>query len=385
MLRADAGTLAAALAKVLPLVEYRNTIPILSMARLRVEAGTLTVSATNLDQQIDAEALVEAPASAQITTDPRRLHAILRLLGKREPVELIDEGHRVVVAWNGARLALPALPASDFPDLVLDEGNRLSATLDAEALAGLQRVAPFISTQETRYFLTGACLWPTKEGLCWVATDGSQMCVMSAGAGLSAIASGLTGKPIIPHDAVRHWLRLASIADAESFTLSGNIKMELRGDGYVLRSKLIDGSFPPWERAVPNRQDLKPVRLSRLAMLRAISIVIASMPPKSETGMLVVANGRTELQSHTYDGEVAIDLGPAQAPPIEVGVNPHRLNRAVRATRGDQITIWSEEGSATGPMLVEGSDGGPNERVVLMPLRSATRASFSAPPMAEAA
>jgi DNA polymerase-3 subunit beta len=386
MLKADAGTLAAAISRVLPVIERRKTIPILSNARLRVEAGVLTVSATNLDVQIDAEATVEGIApSTETTINPRRLLAILRLLGKREGVELAVETGRAFLTWNGGRAALPTIPARDFPDMAMDARKLPDAPLGGDVREALARCFPFISREETRYYLNGVCLWPDKDSSFLVATDGHRLCSMPSGEGLHALAMAVEGHaPIIPRDTVGIWLDIAAGTDLTLRMQANAAKAEWSGEGIRFRSKLIDGSFPPWQRVIPKREECLKLTLDRPAFMRAATVIAAAAPrPYSSDGFIIVENGRAQLQAHNNSLEgVAVDLGPVDGPTVEVAVEPNKLLQALRATRGSSLTLWIEP---RGPILFVGSDAQIGEQVVLMALRSATRPSFSAPPMAEAA
>lgn len=388
MLKADAGTLAATLAKVIPACERRNTIPILSCARLVTEAGVLTASCSNLDLQLDANALVEqAGPSMQIAADGRRLFAILRLLGKREGVELAAEEGRAILSWNGGRAALPTLPASDFPEMTTG-GRTFDADLDPGVFESLARCQPFVSTQETRFYLTGVCLWPTQSGMLAIATNGSYLCATPVPA-LDGLAGKLdTLRPIVPHETVRAWLGLRGEERLRLRLQAAGQRLELANDGVRLCSRLIDGTFPSWERIVPDKRDMRPLTLARGPLLAALRMVIAGMAPKTADGVLLGDAGRLQV-CHSFAAEAAIaaDLGPYDGAPFELGINPHSLRQGVTAARGERVTLWLEKtvGAGHGPILVEGSDARPGDAIILMPLRWVARPSFAAPPLAEAA
>src|SRR5579859_5596702 len=144
--------------------------------------------------------------------------------------------------------------------------------------------------------------------------------------------------------------------------LADGLKLQLDGEGVRVRGKLIDGTFLPWQRVVPNTAEMRPIAISRTALLGALRIVPA-VAPKGAGSMLLIDGGRLQLATRSQDGEVAIDIGPAAGAPIEIGINSH-----------------------FGLMALVGSEVKAREHVVLMPLRAASRPTVLAPaPLAEAA
>src|SRR5690606_39448366 len=84
---------------VVGVVERRQTMPILSNVLLSTKSGKLSITATDLEVEMVAEAEVETAAPGEITVPGRKLHDICKAL---------PEGVRVDLSLSGDRLTLQA-------------------------------------------------------------------------------------------------------------------------------------------------------------------------------------------------------------------------------------------------------------------------------------
>ncbi len=382
MLKTTVQGLRATLLRTLPACEGRTTIPILSMARLTAEAGVLTVSTTNLDNQLEVDSLVEVSRETQIAINPRQALGLLRFLPRTDAIEIATEAEAVFLCWAGGKARISSLTACDFPDLAVS-GDPVAGRIGEADYAALRRISPFISSEETRYYLNGVCLDVIDGQAVAVATDGHHLGAMPLSDELAPVLK-LIRKPIIPRDAVR--ILLGQNAGAADFTFYRANKsspiFEVRGDAMRLRSKLIDGDYPNWQRILP--KDVKiSIEVARTDLLCACNIARAFAPHRNNDVCLVAEKGRMQLQAKHYDAELAIDLGSQPANVYwELPINVGYLTAAISAVRGASVILSAEHDK--GAVAVAGSDQAPGEHVMAMPLRYGGRTSFSAP-MQEAA
>lgn len=385
MFKTNAHTLAQALASVTRVIERRNSIPILGAARLRTESGHgLRVTGTNLDLQLDVMSSVEAVgASGEIAVNPRPILAMLRHLSGGDVVSVDLDGEGVVLGWNGARCRIPGFPGSDMPEI--EVGNEsVGGELDAAANDALGRVLPFISTEETRYYLNGVCI----DGGAFVATDGHRLAVMHGGDSLAALCAQMgEARPIVPRQVSGLWRDMALGGDvAVAFWGAGFSKLSVERADVRLRAKVIDGNFPAWRRVVPDRVDLIPVELPRFALHRA-SMLVGAMCAAGKHGSatIVFRDGRAQLHAHSFaSGEIAVDICAAPGLAAEVGLNVRYLASGLAATRGKTVTIWIGT-EVNGAIPIRGSETGRDDHVVLMPMRTVDKIKFSAPELVLAA
>ena len=153
-----------------------------------------------------------------------------------------------------SRFALQALPPEDFPDLASgDLANTFS--LPAADLKGLIEKTRFaISTEETRYYLNGIYLHEVAAGalLRAVATDGHRLAQAQI-----ALPKGAKGMPgiIVPRKTVLELVKLIEGEDGDVEIALSASKIRFTVGNLVLTSKLIDGTFPDYERVIPRNND----------------------------------------------------------------------------------------------------------------------------------
>lgn len=389
----DTLTLKAALERVVGVVERRNTIPILSTVRLTADAvrGRLTLSATDLDQLVThvlptgAGGLVIASGGdVAIAADP--LRKIVGKLPKGGQLEIaLDKNEQAVITAPGSRFTLPTLPGADMPGVSQGEGL-VRARIAAGALARLlTRVSHAISTEETRYYLNGIYLHVRDGRFRVVATDGHQLSVADGPACETAEGAELPGV-IIPRKTVgllcAELGRLGEDDEVLWHASDTRILLELDdGEGRTLSllSKVIDGTFPDYDRVVPAPTE-NVIRLSPSALGDAIERVqiCAGGENKSrsirlevdDSGRLVLSGANAEEGLNAREDMPATTEGAVPG----VGFNAGYM-RAVLAAMGPAI---AEAG--TGELLIMlGEDGTKPSRwttdadddalSVLMPLR----------------
>jgi len=145
------------------IIEKRNTIPILGCVLLDMTPDCLTVRGTDLDCMLSVQ-LPAAGDRGQLAVDFFALEKAVKG-GTGEHVRIFDNGAgRAILTTDAGTTSLPALPAADFPmQTFLTFDRSLLFTVDAETLRhDLDRVAPCISTEETRYYLNGVFFHATR-------------------------------------------------------------------------------------------------------------------------------------------------------------------------------------------------------------------------------
>ncbi|MBM3518478.1 MAG: DNA polymerase III subunit beta, partial [Alphaproteobacteria bacterium] len=253
-LTVERAPLLASLGHVQSVVERRNTIPILSNVELVAADGHLALAATDLDIALTEAVAAEVGQGGATTTPAHMLYDIVRKLPDGAEIEIgqSDGGARLAVRAGRAEFALPCLPREDFP--VMSEGEMpvRFALAAAELRRLIDKTRFAISTEETRYYLNGIHLHATRDGevvtLRAVATDGHRLARVETP--LPEAAAGMPGI-IVPRKAIQEVRKLIERSDRDIAVGVSSTRIRLECDGAVLTSKLIDGTFPDYERVIP--------------------------------------------------------------------------------------------------------------------------------------
>ena len=258
----DRAVLLKALTHVQSVVERRNTIPIL--ANVMIEAGsggTLKLTATDMEIAVVEDIAGVTVARAGRTTAPAAtLYEIIRNLPEGARVEFDHGGGDGPLALRSGRFntSLAVLAVDDFPSMT--EGRMpVQFSIKAGVLRDLiDRTRFAISTEETRYYLNGIYIHATEsEGqpvLRAVATDGHRLARVE-----EPLPEGAKAMPgvIIPRKTVNEIRKLAEETQDEIVVRLSDTKVQFALGTVTLTSKLIDGTFPEYERVIPRGNDKK--------------------------------------------------------------------------------------------------------------------------------
>jgi len=355
-----------ALNHVQSVVERRNTIPILSNVLVRAKNDVVKLTATDLDIEIVEEAPADIGQEGAATVPAHMLYDIVRKLPDGAQLEL-DQGPdhgRVAITAGRSRFALQALPPEDFPDLAAgDLANRFN--LPAASLKSLIEKTRFaISTEETRYYLNGIYLHEMGENLRAVATDGHRLA--RAEAPLPEGAKGMPGI-IVPRKTV---LELAKLIEGEEGEISiglSSAKIRFSFDGVVLTSKLIDGTFPDYERVIPRHND-KVLEIDTKLFSGAVDRVSTISFEKGRAVKLNISRDRLVLSVNNPDSGSAEEEIAASydSEPLDIGFNARYLLDIAGQIKGDTARFkLADAGSPT--IIADPTDE--EALYVLMPMR----------------
>jgi len=370
----DRAVLLKALAHVQSVVERRNTIPILANVMLEAtRESTLRLTATDMEIAIVEDVPGVTVARPGRTTAPAAtLYEIVRKLPDGARVELDHGGGDAPLALRAGRFAtsLMVLPVEDFPSMT--EGKLpVSFSLKAGTLRELiDRTRFAISTEETRYYLNGIFLHAVAaegaEVLRAVATDGHRLARME-----EPLPEGAKGMPgvIVPRKTVNELRKLAEESQDEIELRLSDTKIRFGLGNIALTSKLIDGTFPEYERVIPRGND-KVLRVGKKEFADAVQRVAAISTERSRPVKLSLSRDHLLLSATSPDQgqaqeELEGDSVSYQAGPLEIGFQARYLTD-ITDQIGDQVEFRFADGSA--PTIVA-DVAKPEALYVLMPMR----------------
>jgi DNA polymerase-3 subunit beta len=366
----ERAALLRALGHVQSVVERRNTIPILSNVMLKAEKGKLALSATDMDIEIVERTDAAVSREGAATAPAHTLYDIVRKLREGAQVELEATGDRGSLTLRSGRstFTLACLPPEDYPLMTggdLPHSFSLTAT-ELKALIDRTRFA--ISTEETRYYLNGIYLHATKSNevavMRAVATDGHRLArveiMMPDGAG------GMPGV-IVPRKTVQEVRKLLEETEEDVQVGLSDTKIRFQLGAGILTSKLIDGTFPDYDRVIPTGND-KILEVDCKAFAEAVDRVATISTEKSRAVKLTIERGALTLSAVSPENgsaseEIEVRYGST---PIEIGFNSRYLLDIAEQIEGEGAQFsMADAGSPT--IVRDASDG--SALYVLMPMR----------------
>ena len=350
-------------------VERRNTYPILANVLLKAASGALDLRATDLDIEV-TESVPAMVATAGTTTVPAHtLYEIVRKLADGAEVRLETEGEQMLLTSGRSRFHLGCLSPDSFPDLKSGAFSH-SFSMPAATLRDLiERTQFAISNEETRYYLNGIYVHTLEAGkemvLRAVATDGHRMARAETEA-----PAGSRGMPgiIIPKKTVGEVLKLLEGAEGDVGVEVSDTKIRFTLNGVVLLSKLIEGTFPDYERVTPKNND-KALSVDRASLATAVDRVSTIASDRGGKAVkLSIKDGNLELSVTNPDHGTATEEVPVsfESDSFEIGFNARYLLDIIGQIKSDNAVFeFKDSGS---PTLVHEEDGA-HALYVLMPMR----------------
>jgi DNA polymerase-3 subunit beta len=307
--------------------------------------------------------------SGTTTVPAHTLYEIIRKLADGAEVRLETEGEQMSLISGRSRFHLACLSPDSFPDLKSGTFSH-DFTMPAATLRELiERTQFAISNEETRYYLNGIymhTLEVNKETvLRAVATDGHRMARAD-----TPSPSGARGMPgiIIPKKTVGEVVKLLDGAEGDVQVEVSDTKIRFTLDGVVLLSKLIEGTFPDYERVTPKNND-KQLNVDRASFAVAVDRVSTIASDRGGKAVkLAVKDGNLELSVTNPDHgtateEIAVEFEPES---FEIGFNARYLLDIIGQIKSDNaVFLFNDAGS---PTLVK-EDGESKALYVLMPMR----------------
>jgi len=361
----ERATLLKSLGHVQSVVERRNTIPILSNVLMEArEDGSLRLMATDLDLQVDESVPANVSQPGATTLSAHTLFDIVRKLPEGSQVELSAAEGKMQVNAGRARFSLSTLPRDDFP--VIAEGDLPTRfELPAATLRQIIEKTRFaISSEETRYYLMGIFLHVIDDQLRAAATDGHRLARVTVGK-----PDGADGMPdvIVPRKAVAELYRLLEEVEGSVEISLSPTKVRFGLGSAVLTSKLIDGTFPDYNRVIPTGND-KLLKLDPKSFSAGVDRVSTIASEKTRAVKMAVDRDKITLSVTSPENGVATEEIPADYgnDGLEIGFNARYLLDILGEIDGDTVEVHLADAAA--PTLLRENDKS-NALYVLMPMR----------------
>lgn len=348
---------------VIGVVERRQTMPILSNVLIIAQDGRLSVTATDLEVELVAQAEVDVENGGEITVSGRKLLDICKALPEGSDIHISLSGEKLSVRAGRSKFNLATLPAAEFP-VVEDIKAGQTISVSQEALGHLIEKTHFsMAQQDVRYYLNGMLLETSGQHLRAVATDGHRLALCQVeldGADLEE------QQVIVPRKGVLELQRLMSGEGDLNIELGSNhIRIQLEGIRFT--SKLIDGKFPEYDRVIP-KESANELKANRSEFRDALQRTAILSNEKYRGIRLVIRDSGVILQAHNPEQEEAEEELEVEysGEDIEIGFNVNYLLDALGAVEGDIVTLSVQDSNSSCLIRQPGNE---DSTFVVMPMR----------------
>jgi len=361
----ERAVLLKSLSHVQSVVERRNTIPILSNVLIEArEDGSIRLMATDLDLQVDESVPANVAQAGATTISAHTFFDIVRKLPEGSQVELSAADGKMQVVAGRSRFNLSTLPRDDFP--VIAEGDLPTRfELPAATLRQVIEKTRFaISSEETRYYLMGIFLHVVDDQMRAAATDGHRLARVTV-----PRPDGAEEMPdvIVPRKAIAELFKLLEELEGTVEISLSPTKIRFGLGSAILTSKLIDGTFPDYNRVIPTAND-KLLKIDSKSFSAGVDRVSTIASEKTRAVKMTVDRDKVTLSVTSPENGVATEEVPADygSDGLEIGFNAKYLLDILGEIDGDTVEVHLADAAA--PTLLRENDKS-NALYVLMPMR----------------
>lgn len=366
------------LAHLQSVVERKNTIPIL--ANVKISTAThanqrgIMLYATDMDVALNEFFPAEIYEDGEITVPAHTFFDIVRKLPGETQISMeyseSSTSNRLNIITSFCNFTLPVISAEDFPLIDITEVSHKFKINRDEFHRIINKTRFAVSTEETRYYLNGIFLHAVEVSgesyLRSAATDGHRLAQVQTQAPKEA--SDIPSI-IIPRKTVSEIKKLLEedFSDSEIELEISKSKIKISIANVILISKLIDATYPDYERVIPKGNNFK-LDIKVKSFVQAIDRVATIASEKSRAIKFILNENKLVISANNVDTgfaqeelEVSYD-----GQPIETGFNAKYLMEVASILEGENASLFFADNSA--PTLI--NDPEDKDAVfVIMPMR----------------
>lgn len=353
-------------------VERKTTIPILSNFLFEAsEEGTLTITATDLDQSVRTSCAAKVKKPGACTIPARKLYDYIKLLPEGDISIKLQDNHWVQIRAGRSNTKMVGMARANFP-AVPEFPASGAFKLSSSSLKNMISKTIFsISNEESRYTLNGALLVLKAESMAMVATDGHRLAHVEK---LNETLEGVSGekKTLIPRKALAELNSLLGSGDAETLDFADDDQtLFFRVGGRVLTSRKLTGQFPNYEAVLP-RDNNKFAIVRSEDLMASIQRVAQFADERSGAIKIRLESNELKLSSQSTDAGESEDSieTPYNYDPLVVGFNSAYLLDFLKAIGNTgEVRLEFKDAQSAGQMRPEDGNEDVKYRYILMPMR----------------
>jgi len=351
-------------------VERKTTIPILSNFLFEAAEDKLSITATDLDLSLRTSCPAKVKKEGSCTIPARKLYDYVRLLPDGEiSIKLLDN-HWVQIRSGRSNTKMVGMARANFPSLPAFPAAGV-VKIPAQVLRTMIAKTIFaISSEESRYTLSGALLVLKAESISMVATDGHRLAHIE---NTTARFDGINDMRIlVPKKAMAEINTLLQGTDAESIEFAKDEStLFFRIGGRLLTARQLTGQFPNYEAVLP-RDNNKTVVVHGEDLNSAILRVAQFADERSGAIKLRLDKNEIRISSSSTDSGESEDSIETifQGDPMVIGFNSQYLLDFLKAATGKDVQLEFKDSQSAGQLRpAENGDGDFKYRYVVMPMR----------------
>ena len=328
-----------ALSSTLGVVEKRQALPILSNVFLAVEDNNISITATDLESEVQTTCTpINVESTGSTTAPAKKLNELCRLLPDGSEISIFLNGDKLSVESGSGKYSISTLPSEDFPVFDVVSQNKEFTILGSVLRNLISKTSFAMGNQDWRHYLNGMYLNIEDKNITAVTTDAHRLAI-STNSTSTSVSSEISG--IIPRKSINEIGKLLSDSSEEVTLSLGSNTIMLKTDSTSFVSKLIEGKFPNYEQVLPsgessvlsvNTKQLSEI-LSRVSVLSSDKFKGIKLNIKSNQVLVSANNPEQEEGEESFksnysgeDMEIAFNVNYIQEVLSNIDSNDCNIN-----------------------------------------------------------
>ena len=348
--------------------EKKVTMPVLGNVLLRTTTDGILLVGSDLEVEISTVINYKIAEEINTTIPARKLLDILKSLPGKDLVTIDIDESKATIKSGKSKFVLATLPGDDFP--YNGETGSYKYNIKPESLERMISQTSFsMAVQDARHFLNGLFFEVSGDKITVVATDGHRLSMSSCDQ-VNTVEGDLSC--IIPRKCILEIKRiLTAFKDNSENLIEFNVnngEITLKAASYLIKSKLIEGNYPDYNKVFPNslphkldvnKLELKSA-LQRMSILsndqfKGVKLSLSQNEAKLSTNNPSLEEGEDSI-SCNYTGEN-----------LDIGFNLTYLVEVIDVINSENIVLQLNN-SDSGCLISSDDDVGLN-KYIIMPMR----------------
>lgn len=358
------------LQKTLPLINraisLRNQLPILQNIFLEAKKGIITIKGTDLELGIETKIPGSVEVEGETTVIAKPFTELINSI-PNEKITLQTEDDKLVVKSKKTKSVFQTLAGEDYPNLYEEKGQKILGLSNNTFKHSLGPILFATGIDMAKPVMTGVYIEKKQAEIILVATDGYRLSLKKEM--VKDKQEELVGeKPIIvPVRILRELMSIKTEGETGIFIAPSSNQLLVMQDSVVMVSRLIEGTFPAYEKIIPESHETKALFLKdEIQQAIKTSSIFAKdagnvIRFKIEKNQIVIAANTPSLGENSVEVEATL-AGDEN----EIAFNARYLLDLFNNIDGEEI-----EFEMTGPLSpgVFKIKGDPSFLHLIMPIR----------------
>ena len=346
-------------------VERKSTLPILSNILLEIDGSSLTLTATDLELEMVAYAVINNEGdNGKITVPARKLLDICKSLPADSTLTFTSENEVIKLCTGRSKYSLSTLSADDFPNIEEWRGDVEFKLLRSEFLRLIESTHFSMANQDVRYYLNGMSIETENNEIRSVATDGHRLAICKI---VNDSLSLPARQVIVPRKGILEIIRLLDPVDEDIQIFLGSNHIRIIDTEFSFTSKLVDGRFPDYRRVLPRNGD-KVLITDKEALRQVLSRASILSNEKFKGVRLNFNSSVLKITANNPEQEQAEEELEINFPyeELEIGFNVSYVLDVLHAVKDTEVKFTLADANSS--VVVEGANSG-EALYVVMPMR----------------